>query len=78
MGILSQDSDGIHFGGIHIPDISNIFKHHPTRPSPAGGSTGQHPLPPKSFLDYAKYMAAGGLCATITHVSHPHKLSLNS
>jgi len=70
MGILSQDSNGVHFGGVHIPELTNIFRHHPARPSPsAGGSNGQHPVPRKSIVDYSKYLAAGGICATITHVS---------
>ena len=73
MGILTQDSNGIHFGGVHIPDLTNIFRHHPARPAPSGGSTGQHPVPARNALDYAKYLAAGGICATITHVSYNHK-----
>jgi hypothetical protein len=59
---------GIVIGGVHLPDITHIFRHHPTRPSPLKPPADQHPVPPKTVFDYTKYLAAGGLCATITHV----------
>jgi hypothetical protein len=58
-------------GGIHFPDVSQIFRHHPTRPPPPG-SAAHTTVPMASPLGYAKYFAAGALCATITHVPSIH------
>ena len=38
MGVGAQDSGGPTIGGIHFPDVTQIFRHHPARPAPRTGS----------------------------------------
>jgi hypothetical protein len=71
MRINTQDAGdggkGIIIGGVHFPDGTNVFRHHPSRPSPQGSPT-QPIVPAIAASGYLKYLAAGGICATITHV----------
>jgi len=62
-----EGGSGIIIGGVHIPDATQIFRHHPSRPSPQGPPH-QPIVPTTAASGYLKYLAAGGLCATITHV----------
>lgn len=62
-----DEGKGIVLGGYHLPDVTQIFRHHPSRPAPqksAGGGV----VPTIPAAGYLKYLAAGGFCATITHV----------
>jgi hypothetical protein len=79
MGMTSNSGnsgDGITIGGFHFPDVTNIFKHHPSRPTPHGNPSNPPPVPTTSISGYAKYLAAGGICATITHVPTPQSCIL--
>jgi len=72
MGNKPQDSEGASIGGIHFPDLSHIFRHHPARPAPRTGPPAVAPLASPVTIDgYVKYFSAGALCATITHVPKP-------
>ena len=61
-----DEGKGIVLGGYHFPDVTQIFRHHPSRPAPHISAAAVVPTIPAT--GYLKYLAAGGLCATITHV----------
>ena len=64
-----RDSAGTTIGGLHFPDVSQIFRHHPARPAPpTGAGPVQTPVPSGTISGYVKYFAAGAICATVTHV----------
>ena len=66
-----RESGGITIGGIHFPDVTEIFRHHPARPAPPTGGPIQTPVPVGTMSGYFKYFAAGAICATVTHVCFP-------
>ena len=68
MGINAQDSGGSTIGGIHFPDVTQIFRHHPARPAPRTGPAAETPVPSGTIGGYVKYFSAGAICATLTHV----------
>ena len=68
-----QETGGPTIGGIHFPDVTQIFRHHPARPAPPTGTPLQTPVPPGTISGYFKYFAAGALCATVTHVLLPNR-----
>jgi hypothetical protein len=76
MGANTQDSGGSTIGGIHFPDITDLFRHHPTRPTPRIGKPGDTPVPTGTLSGYAKYFAGGAFCCTLTHVSLFTQLSM--
>lgn len=79
MGVNEQDSGGPSIGGIHFPDVIQIFRHHPARPTPPiGRPPAEAPVPPGTVSGYVKYFSAGALCATITHVTAPSLALLKS
>jgi len=64
-----RESTGATIGGLHFPDVGQIFRHHPARPAPpTGAGPIQTPVPSGTISGYFKYFAAGAICATVTHV----------
>jgi hypothetical protein len=69
MGNNTKDSEGATIGGIHFPNLNQIFRHHPARPAPRTGPTAEPAAAsPGAVGKYVKYFSAGAICATITHV----------
>jgi hypothetical protein len=78
MGVNEQNSGGPTTGGFHFPDVTQLFRHHPTRPTPRAGPPADTPVPVGTLSGYAKYFAGGAICCTVTHVSTFPQLSMLS